>query len=81
MCDTTSLFLAMQVFDVFERYSKGSDLKIGLAIGQSDFLAEQKALIVNMVDNKSHIDPIHLSKLRHHFDSRMHEVQKVRQQL
>jgi len=37
--------LAAQVFKVFQRYSKGSDLSIGLAIGQTDFEAEQSSLI------------------------------------
>lgn len=36
--------LATQVYDVFERYAQGSDLKIGLAIGQTDFEAEQRKL-------------------------------------
>lgn len=38
--------LASQVYKVFERYTHGSDLRVGLAIGQSDFEAEQRALIV-----------------------------------
>ena len=38
--------LAAQVYQVFERYAQGSDLKIGLAIGQSDFLQEQRSLVV-----------------------------------
>lgn len=38
--------LAKQVYQVFERYAKGSDLKIGLAIGgQSDFRMEQEQLL------------------------------------
>lgn len=37
--------LARQVYDVFHRYSKGSDLSIGLSIGQTDFAAEQCALV------------------------------------
>lgn len=39
--------LATQVHRVFERYVVGSQLKVGLAIGQSDFVAEQKALTVD----------------------------------
>ncbi len=35
------------MYNVFERYSKGSDLSIGLAIGQTDFEAEQTSLIVD----------------------------------
>lgn len=38
--------LAEQVFHVFERYARGSDLKVGLAIGQTDFESEQKALLI-----------------------------------
>ena len=37
---------ASQVYQVFERYTHGSDLRVGLAIGQSDFKAEQRALTV-----------------------------------
>lgn len=53
---------------MFERYTKGSDLKVGIAIGQSDFAAEQKALIVgqdylsgdsdrNHVQLQAHLNP------------------------
>jgi hypothetical protein len=53
--------LATQVFHVFQRYSQGSDLRIGLAIGQTDFVEEQRALIIgggggrinNLVLNKN----------------------------
>jgi len=38
--------LATQVYKVFERYSKGSDLSIGLSIGQTDFAAEQSSLVI-----------------------------------
>jgi ATP-dependent RNA helicase DDX51/DBP6 len=38
--------LASQVYQVFERYAKGSDLKIGLATGQSDFQQEQRTIMV-----------------------------------
>ena len=41
-----SYMIASQVYEVFERYSRGSDLKIGLAIGQTDFSKEQASLIV-----------------------------------
>ena len=37
---------AAQVHKVFERYSCGSDLSIGLSIGQTDFAGEQASLIV-----------------------------------
>ena len=43
--------LATQVYRVFESYVEGSDLRVGLAIGQSDFRAEQISLTV---DSKSH---------------------------
>jgi len=39
--------LALQVHKVLERYVNGSPLKVGLAVGQSDFEAEQMALTVN----------------------------------
>ena len=39
--------LANQVYKVFESYVEGSDLKVGLAIGQSDFEAEKKALTLD----------------------------------
>jgi len=39
--------LATQVHRVFDEYVTGSKLKVGLAIGQSDFVAEQKALTVD----------------------------------
>jgi ATP-dependent RNA helicase DDX51/DBP6 len=45
--------LAQQVYDVFDAYTKGSknDLRIGLAIGQTDFHAEQKKLILGDEEN------------------------------
>ncbi len=36
---------ATQVYQVFERYAEGSDLKVGLAIGQNDFKEEQRNLL------------------------------------
>lgn len=39
--------LANQVFKVFKSFMEGSDLKVGLAIGQSDFVAEQMAMSVD----------------------------------
>jgi ATP-dependent RNA helicase DDX51/DBP6 len=42
--------LAKQVYSVFDQFKKGSDLKIGLAIGQSDFHAEQEELQVEDQD-------------------------------
>ena len=38
--------LARQVYSVFCHYSQGSNLKIGLAIGQTDFKDEQRGLVV-----------------------------------
>ena len=38
--------VATQVFRVFDRYKKGSNLKIGLAIGQTDFHVEQQKLLI-----------------------------------
>jgi ATP-dependent RNA helicase DDX51/DBP6 len=56
--------LAMQVYRVFESYIVGSQLKVGLAIGQSDFVAEQIALTVDetstnyeMLRNRLSYDP------------------------
>jgi ATP-dependent RNA helicase DDX51/DBP6 len=39
--------LANQVYKVFQSFVKGSDLKVGLAIGQSDFEAEKMALTLD----------------------------------
>lgn len=38
--------LATQVYEVFQRYSRGSTLRIGMAIGQGDFKAEQVSLTI-----------------------------------
>ena len=50
--------LATQVYDVFQQYAQGSDLKVGIAIGQTDFKAEQIQLTVDMesqsVDDLKH---------------------------
>lgn len=35
----------MQVHAVFRRYSRGTGLRVGLAIGQTNFLDEQLALV------------------------------------
>lgn len=37
--------LAMQVHAVFKRYARGTGLRVGLAIGQTDFLEEQLSLV------------------------------------
>jgi hypothetical protein len=50
--------LATQVFSVFQRYSQGSDLRIGLAIGQTDFVEEQRALVVGRRENDTLFSPI-----------------------
>jgi len=44
--------LAVQVHDVFKHYSRGSDLTIGLAIGQTDYRKEQRSLLID----SQHID-------------------------
>jgi len=38
--------LAEQLCKVFERYAKGSNLWVGLAVGQSDFVAKQRNLVL-----------------------------------
>jgi ATP-dependent RNA helicase DDX51/DBP6 len=43
--------LAQQVHQVFQKYAQGSALKIGLAMGQTDFAQEQQALILGDDDN------------------------------
>jgi ATP-dependent helicase YprA (DUF1998 family) len=45
--------LADQVYQVFQTYTQGSNLKVGLAVGQSDFKAEQIALTVDADSNSS----------------------------
>jgi ATP-dependent RNA helicase DDX51/DBP6 len=47
---------AAQVHKVFERYSKGSDLSIGLSIGQTDFSAEQASLIIGKDNTNDSIE-------------------------
>ena len=47
--------IATQVYDVFERYAQGSDLKIALAIGQNDFEAEQRNLTIGRNSSSSKI--------------------------
>lgn len=67
LCVLPSRDLANQVYQVFEHYAKGSDLKIGMAIGQSDFQQEQEALIIgNGLDVRS--SSTHLAAFR----SRLH---------
>eukprot|EP00934_Nitzschia_sp_Nitz4_P006137 Nitzschia sp. Nitz4//scaffold235_size30605//3561//5864//NITZ4_007971-RA/size30605-processed-gene-0.71-mRNA-1//1//CDS//3329543441//6127//frame0 len=44
--------LATQVHQVFEHYAKGSNLKIGLAIGQSDLANEQQQLMLGQGKDK-----------------------------
>lgn len=56
--------LASQVYQVFERYTHGSDLRVGLAIGQSDFKAEQIALSVGSPDLSDMED---LGTVRHRY--------------
>lgn len=37
--------LAVQVHNVFKAYARGTGLRVGLAIGQTNFLEEQLALV------------------------------------
>lgn len=64
--------LAMQVHEVFVRYAKGSDLKVGLSIGQSDFRREQQQLLLlSDVDSKGtegHGSLERLAHLKHSLD-------------
>jgi ATP-dependent RNA helicase DDX51/DBP6 len=45
--------LASQVYTVFQKFTTGSDLKVGLAIGQSNFREEQRALTVGDLDDST----------------------------
>ena len=56
--------LATQVYQVVERYMEGSTLRVGLAIGQSDFVAEQMALTVDVTSKDIHM----LRNRLHHYD-------------
>ena len=49
--------LAIQVHRVFERYVEGSDLRVGLAIGQTDFRKEQLALLEGQPKEQLKLDP------------------------
>ena len=63
--------LAMQVHEVFERYAKGSDLKVGLSIGQSDFRREQQQLLLSDLDTNGsdgHSSFERLAHLKHSLD-------------
>jgi ATP-dependent RNA helicase DDX51/DBP6 len=65
--------LAQQVYRVFDDYRKGSenDLRIGLAIGQTDFKAEQKKLILGDDDDgsgKSACESRNRTQLRYSMD-------------
>eukprot|EP00978_Attheya_sp_CCMP212_P017740 scaffold47753_cov58-Attheya_sp.AAC.8 len=59
--------LALQVYKVFNSYSEGSDLRIGLAIGQTDFEAEQKAVVLGP-RSSSHLGNEQMAKHRHAFN-------------
>jgi ATP-dependent RNA helicase DDX51/DBP6 len=59
--------LAAQVHAVFTNYAKGSSLKIGLAVGQSDFLEEQKSLMVGEESSAMENNTANL-RLRHLLD-------------
>ena len=60
--------LAQQVYEVFDDYKKGSknDLQIGLAIGQTDFQAEQKRLIFG--DDEENVNDKNWTQLRNSLD-------------
>jgi ATP-dependent RNA helicase DDX51/DBP6 len=65
--------LAQQVYRVFDDYRKGSenDLRIGLAIGQTDFKAEQRKLILGDGNNsfdKSISESGNRTRLRYSMD-------------
>ena len=62
--------LAQQVYGVFDAYRKGSknDLRIGLAIGQTEFRAEQKKLILGDDDDSGADNKRSLNQLRHSMD-------------
>ena len=63
--------LAQQVYKVFDDYSKGSknDLRIGLAIGQTDFKAEQKKLILgDDSEGNNSSESRNLTQLRYSMD-------------
>jgi len=64
--------LATQVYKVFKRYAEGSRLRVGLAIGQTDFEAEQKSLILGAGNNKVSVAAAHENSdyavLRHAFN-------------
>ena len=47
--------LAKQVYSVFDQFKEGSNLKIGLAIGQSDFHAEQEYFQVGDLDSEANV--------------------------
>ena len=64
--------LATQVYKVFKRYAEGSRLRVGLAIGQTDFEAEQKSLILGAGNDKASVAAAHENSdyavLRHAFN-------------
>lgn len=59
--------LALQVYKVFDRYTNGSDLRVGLAIGQTDFEAEQKSLIIGP-SNRHSIGDVDIARHRYAFN-------------
>lgn len=59
--------LASQVYQVFDKFTEGSDLKIGLAIGQSNFRDEQRIVTVG-TSNNSILEDIAVTRHRHYFD-------------
>ena len=69
--------LARQVHSVFEDYVKGSNLRVGLAIGQSDFKAEQQALTI---DTDNHDDPERVARQLLSFDPANLELARLANQ-
>mmetsp|Transcript_7814 Transcript_7814/g.8963 ORF Transcript_7814/g.8963 Transcript_7814/m.8963 type:complete len:635 (-) Transcript_7814:422-2326(-) len=59
--------LASQVYKVFRRYATGSNIEVGLAIGQSDFKEEQQMIMVGEVKNGK--EDISKLRLRHQLES------------
>lgn len=60
--------LATQVFKVFKRYAEGSKLRVGLAIGQTDFEAEQKVLTLGVTGTRIRTGDSDAALLRHSFN-------------
>jgi ATP-dependent RNA helicase DDX51/DBP6 len=55
--------LAIQIYHVVERYSQGSNLRVGLAVGQSDFSAEQQSIMLGEYNPNEDLSILHLRHL------------------